>query len=306
MIAIISHPDCLLHNATLSHIECPDRIRVIANALQQSELNTWLQYIEAPLVTDEQLLRVHTQEYIHDLLNRSPKEKEIYLDPDTVLGVHTLLAARRAAGAVVKAVDMVMTNEIDQVFCNIRPPGHHAEHNRAMGFCFFNNIAVGVAHALQIYKVKRIAILDFDAHRGNGTEDIFYKNQKVLIYSIYEEHLYPFNAPLTAPNIIHVPLSSGTASQEFRMEIMQYGLDKINAFKPQLIFISAGFDGYQQDTISNLYLTELDYFWITQQIKSIAIKHCDNRIISVLEGGYALEGLGKCVLAHLRGLLEFG
>jgi acetoin utilization deacetylase AcuC-like enzyme len=172
-----------------------------------------------------------------------------------------------------------------------------------MGFCFFNNLAVGVAHALHFHKLKRIAIIDFDAHRGNGTEDIFFNNKQVLICSIYEENLYPFDVPRQAKNIINIPLPAGATGREFRSEITQHGLEKVDAFKPQMVFFSAGFDGHVQDPISNLNLTEFDYLWLTQQIKRIAENHSQGQMISVLEGGYDLASLGQCVVAHIKGLI---
>ncbi len=218
---------------------------------------------------------------------------------------HTLAAALHAAGAVVKAVDLVLTHKTNTVFCNVRPPGHHAEHDAAMGFCFFNNIAVGVAHALNKYHLKRIAIVDFDVHRGNGTEDIFKHNKKVLICSSYEFFLYPHHLPQpNADNIIYIPLEPGSTGKEFRAELSLYGMNKLDEFSPELIFFSAGFDGHKNDNISNLKLTESDYYWVTQQVKEIADRHCQGRIISVLEGGYALDVLGECVLSHLKGLSE--
>lgn len=303
MTVIISHPECLLHNATLQHPECSERLNVISKALASADFAADLNYEEAPIVTLEQLYRVHDKKYVDYLLQISPKEGLVYIDSDTIMSPATLSAAMRAAGAVVKAVDLLISNREKTAFCNVRPPGHHAEQDRAMGFCFFNNIAVGVAHAISVYKLKRIAIIDFDAHRGNGTEAIFFNNKKVLICSSYEESIYPFDAPQKAKNIINIPLSSGATGREFRSEITQYGLDQLNAFKPEMIFFSAGFDGHTQDKLTNLNLTEFDYLWLTQQIKQIADAHSFGRMISVLEGGYALNSLGKCVVAHIKGLM---
>lgn len=304
MTVIISHPDCLLHNSEVQHPECPDRLRVISKALSSAGLDNHLSYEEAPLATLEHLYRIHDKKYIDDLLKLNPKEGTINLDPDTIITPHTFPAALRAAGSVVKAVDLLMSHQEKSAFCNLRPPGHHAEHNRAMGFCFFNNLAIGVAHALHVYKLKRIAIIDFDAHRGNGTEDIFFNNKQVMICSIYEENLYPFDVPRQANNIINVPLTAGATGREFRSEITQHGLEMIDAFKPQMVFFSAGFDGHTQDTISNLNLTEFDYLWLTQQIKRIAKAHSQGKMVSVLEGGYDLASLGQCVVAHIKGLMD--
>lgn len=302
MTVIISHPDCLLHNSDMLHPECPQRLSVISRALSSADLKEDLGYEDAPLATFEQLYRVHDKKYVDYLLQIAPKEGFVDLDCDTIMTPHTLSASLHAAGAVIKAVDLLLSNQAKTAFCNVRPPGHHAEPNRAMGFCFFNNIAVGVAHALTFHKLTRIAIIDFDAHRGNGTETIFFNNKKVLICSIFEDQLYPFDTPNKAKNIINIPLPSGATSREFRSEITQHGLEKLNAFKPQMIFFSAGFDGHFQDTMSHLNLTEMDYLWLTQQIKQIAQAHSQGRMVSVLEGGYALASLGQCVVAHIKGL----
>lgn len=305
-IALITHPDCLLHDTGLENPECPERLRVIAAEINRSDIKeSVIHYETAPLATLEQLSRVHDTDYINRLLSLSPKHGLINLDPDTVLSQYTLTAARRAAGAVILGVDLVLSNQpIHTAFCNIRPPGHHAERARAMGFCFFNNVAVGVAHALEHHHMKRIAIIDFDAHRGNGTEDIFQNNKHVLICSIYEQDIYPYYPVQTFKNMIHIPLNSGATGREFRAEFIQYGLDRIKEFKPEMIFFSAGFDGHMQDPLSNLNLTEFDFLWITRQIKQIAKDHSQGRMISVLEGGYALNILGQAVVAHLRGLLD--
>jgi len=303
MTVIISHPDCLLHNAEIQHPECPERLKVITKALASSALGANLTYEEAPLATETQLCRVHDKKYIDHLFKLTPKEGFISIDADTIMTPYTLSAALRAAGAVIKAVDLLVLNQAKSAFCNIRPPGHHAEHNRAMGFCFFNNLAIGVVHALQFHKLQRVAIIDFDAHRGNGTEEIFLNNKQVLICSIYEENLYPSDIPIKAPNIIHIPLPYGATGREFRAEITQYGLKRLNSFKPQMLFFSAGFDGHTQDSISNLNLNEFDYLWLTQQIKQIADTHSEGKIVSVLEGGYDLASLGQCVVAHIKGLM---
>lgn len=304
MTVIISHPDCLLHNADIQHPECPERLKVITKALASFESGANLCYEEAPLATEEQLYRVHDKKYIDYLRKLNPKEGLISIDADTIMTPHTFSAALRAAGSVVKAVDLLLSNRANSAFCNVRPPGHHAEHQRAMGFCFFNNLAIGVAHALHFHKLKRIAIIDFDAHRGNGTEDIFFNHKQVLVCSVYEENLYPFDQPGQAKNIINIPLPSGATGREFRSEITQHGLERINAFKPQMIFFSAGFDGHIHDTISGLNLTEFDYLWLTQQIKRIAETHSQGKMISVLEGGYDLASLGQCVVAHVKGLMD--
>ncbi|WP_131781541.1 histone deacetylase family protein [Legionella gresilensis] len=304
MLAIISHKDCLKHNVEIiEHPECPNRLQVVFDALHAAKLDNLLSFEEAPLAAVDQLCRVHDNEYVNSLLALTPKNNMISPDGDTILGPNTMSAALYAAGAVIKAVDLVMQQQAMSAFCNVRPPGHHAESKRSMGFCFFNNVAVGVAHALTIHQLKRVAIIDFDAHRGNGTEAIFRNNKKVLICSIYEELLYPFDKLEQADNIVYIPLAPGATGREFRAEITQNGLEKIAAFKPQMIFFSAGFDGHVFDSMSNLNLTEFDYLWITQQIKQIADKYSQNRMVSVLEGGYDLGTLGQCVVAHIKGMI---
>jgi acetoin utilization deacetylase AcuC-like enzyme len=304
-ITLISHKDCLLHDPGQWHPESSKRLQAISQKLSASNFVDHIIHEEAPMATHEQLLYVHDEDYIDSIFQMAPKEERINLDADTAMNPHTLSAALRAAGAVIKGVDLVMTHKSQHVFCNIRPPGHHAERGKAMGFCFFNNLAIGVAHALAHYHLKRIAIVDFDVHRGNGTEDIFQNNKRVLICSSYEFFLYPYHlAQPNADNIIYIPLSPGSAGSEFRKEVTKYGLHEIEAFEPELIFFSAGFDGHKNDTISSLKLTEEDYYWITKQVKQIADRYSQGRIISVLEGGYALDVLGDCVAAHLQALIE--
>jgi acetoin utilization deacetylase AcuC-like enzyme len=247
---------------------------------------------------------VHDENYINNIFQLSPQQGLIELDPDTWMNPHTLIAALRAAGSVISAVDLVMSGEVVAGFCHVRPPGHHAERSHAMGFCFFNNIAVGVAHALEHHHLKRIAIIDFDVHHGNGTEDIFQQDERVLLCSSFEHPFYPYNgADTKSHHILNLPMAAGTGGQKFREEIKNLWLEKIKSFKPEMIFFSAGFDGHAEDNMSNLLLHENDYEWITREIKQIADECCQGRIVSALEGGYALEALARSVTAHLRGLL---
>lgn len=301
-IALISHPSCLLHNPGSAHPESSKRLEAILSALKNADLEaSQLVFEESNLVSRQDLERVHSKEYIETLFQIAPKQGFVQLDPDTVMNPFTLEAACYAAGAVVKAVDLVQSQQVNAVFCNIRPPGHHAETNKAMGFCFFNNVAIGVAYALEHYQLKRIAIIDFDVHEGNGTEEIFLNNKKVLICSSYEEGLYP-NRKLKASNIIDIPLPAGASGREFREAYNQFAFAPIEKFKPELIFFSAGFDGHKLDLIADLNLIEADYYWLTQRIKQIADKYSKGKMISVLEGGYCLEALGSSVLAHIKGL----
>lgn len=304
-IALISHPDCLLHDIGQNHPEQPHRLQVIHDELAKSDLNAILRKYDSPIATHEQLLRVHDKNYIASIFSKSPKKGLIALDSDTWMNPYTAQAALRAAGSTILATDLVMSNEVNAAFCNVRPPGHHANKSRAMGFCFFNNVAVGAAHALEHYKLKRIAIIDFDVHHGNGTEDIFRYDQRVFYCSSFESPFYPYCGTETkSKHIINVPLPAGTTGEVFRKKIQECWFNKIREFKPEMIFFSAGFDGYINDEISDFLLIEEDYAWLTHEIKMIADKVCQGRIVSTLEGGYYLNGLGRCVVAHLEALLN--
>ncbi|CEK10859.1 histone deacetylase family protein [Legionella hackeliae] len=302
-IGFISHHDCLLHTMGAYHPEQPQRLEVIEHAVSHSDLVNQLVYYQAPLVEYEQLLNAHDKDYIDYIFNISPSEGMVAVDPDVWLNPHSLTAALRAAGAVVYGVKLLMNKDVDAVFCNIRPPGHHAEHNKAMGFCIFNNVAVGVAYALKQFNLKRIAIIDFDVHHGNGTEDIFRKDERVLYCSTFQHPFYPFSGATTqSKHILNVPLPAGANGDLFRKKVEQFWLPQINQFAPEMIFFSAGFDAYYKDDMANLLLNTEDYLWITQKIKTIADTHCKGRLLSALEGGYYLNHLGACVVAHLRGL----
>ncbi|PCI65902.1 MAG: deacetylase [Piscirickettsiaceae bacterium] len=304
--AYITHPDCLKHKMTQGHPEEPGRLLAIQDRLQLLQLWDFLNHFDAPGVSKQSLLQVHTQQHIDNIFKNAPQAGQplFHADPDTFMNEHTLSAALRAAGSGVLAVDLVMEKKIDNAFCAIRPPGHHAEHDKAMGFCFFNNIAVAAAHALEQYQLERIAIIDFDVHHGNGTEDIFENDSRVLICSSYEHPLYPYSGRSTIPgHLINCPLKPGSGGPEFRMVVQQEWLPELEAFKPQFIFISAGFDAHWQDDMAQLQFNETDYRWITQKLVSLAKKHADNRIVSMLEGGYTLDALGKSVEQHIRVLM---
>lgn len=294
--ALITHPDCLLHDMGPNQPEVSARITVIDNALAHLNLKKY----SAPLANPTELYRVHEKEYVDHIFKVAPKDDVICLDPDTWMNPYSLNAALRAAGAVIFAVDLILKGEAKKVFCNVRPPGHHAEKNAAMGFCIFNNVAVGVAHALAC-GLKRIAIVDFDAHHGNGTENIFIDDPRVLYCSSFEHPFYPFSGVDTkSPHIINIPLNAGTTGKIFREKTRNLWLDPIKNFKPEMIFFSAGFDAYCKDPLADLVFDEDDYAWITQEVVKIANDICEGRIVSVLEGGYALETLGGCALAHVQ------
>ena len=303
-ISIITHPDCALHEMGVHHPECPARLHAIHDQLLSSGLDMVLLHHDAPMATRKQLCRVHDAEYVETIFKKAPEEGQAWLDPDTSMNTHTLSAALRAAGAAVLGVDLVMSGKTSATFCNVRPPGHHAEHNKAMGFCFFNNIAVGAAHALQVHKLQRVAIVDFDVHHGNGTEDIFRETPEVLFCSTFQHPFYPDTGTGDTPeHIVNVPLPAGTDGQAFRTAVESHWLPKLESFQPELILISAGFDAHIEDDMANMCLVDQDFFWVTQKIKMIADKYAKGRIVSTLEGGYALPALGRSVAAHLNAML---
>lgn len=287
------------------HPECPARLRAIEDQLIASGLMHFLNHQDAPRVSDEQLLRVHPQSYLDWVREQAPTTGLAYLDGDTALCPDTLEAAYRAAGAVVLAVDMVMKGEVENAFCAIRPPGHHAESARAMGFCVFNNVAVGVRHALEAHGLERVAIADFDVHHGNGSEQIFHDDPRVMLCSTFQHPYYPHcGAHSGNDHIINVPLPAGTDGPAFRAAVEARWLPALERFKPQMLFISAGFDAHWEDDMAQLKLRESDYTWVTNQLKQIAAKHAQERIVSVLEGGYELHALGRSVYAHVKALSE--
>lgn len=299
--AYITHPDCLKHEMGPYHPESPQRLTAIEQQLEATGLFARLNCQEAPLVTEQQLERAHPRQYITEIQNTSPQTGLQYIDPDTAMNPHTLNAALRAAGAVVLAVDLVMTRQATNAFCAVRPPGHHAESARAMGFCIFNNIAVGVAHALEQYNLERVAILDFDVHHGNGTEEIFGNESRVLLCSTFQHPFYPYcGAENRHRNCINVPLAAGSNGKVFRKAVTNHWLPAVEMFKPEMIFISAGFDAHREDDMAHLMLDDADYVWITQQIQAWAKHYAQERIVSVLEGGYALNALGRCVTKHIE------
>jgi acetoin utilization deacetylase AcuC-like enzyme len=303
-ISLISHPDCALHEMGAHHPECPARLGAVQNQLLSSGLDFVLLHQEAPPANREQLARVHDAGYIDSVFDKAPSEGQAWLDPDTSMNPDTLSAALHAAGAVVLGVDLVMSGQSASVFCNVRPPGHHAEHACAMGFCIFNNVAVGAAHTREAHGLARVAIVDFDVHHGNGTEDIFRDDASVMFCSTFQHPFYPFTGAETGTDhIVNVPLPAGANGAAFRAAVKDHWLPRLDAFEPQLILISAGFDAHLEDDMASLRLVENDYAWVTTEIRKIAEKHAGGRIVSALEGGYALSALGRSVVAHIDALL---
>jgi acetoin utilization deacetylase AcuC-like enzyme len=302
--AYITHPSCLLHDMGEHHPECPDRLRAIGDRMIASGVDAYLQHREAPAVTREQLARVHGDAYLDAIDAASPRNGLAYLDPDTALCPDSLTAARHAAGAVVHAVDLVMRGECSNAFCAVRPPGHHAESSRAMGFCVYNSIAVGAMHALEAHGLSRVAIVDFDVHHGNGTEEIFARDPRVLMVGTFQYPLYPYSGvePL-GDNMHNVPLSPGADGAALRAAVRDRWLPALEAHRPELVFVSAGFDAHREDPLASLAFTEADYAWVTREILEVANRHAQGRIVSSLEGGYALSALGRSVAEHVRVLV---
>lgn len=303
-IAYISHPECLQHDTGEGHPENTRRILAIQDHLISTGLLDILRCVEAPEATDGQLLRVHTRAHLDALQAMVPATGHARVDPDTVVSPGSLQAARRAAGAVVAAVDLVASGEMESAFCCVRPPGHHAESDRAMGFCLFNNIAVGAAHALQRHGLQKVAILDFDVHHGNGTEEIFDKDERILFCSTFQHPFYPFTAVLeNSSRRVNVPLEATAKSAEFRAAVIEHWLPALEKFGPQMLFVSAGFDAHRDDEMSNVSLTDDDYSWVTEQIVNVAATTASGRIVSTLEGGYERHSLARCVGLHIRAML---
>lgn len=297
--AYITHTECLHHDAGESHPECPARITAIEKQLVSSGLMELLENYEAPVATNEQILRAHAEGYIDSIEFSIPEHGIVHLDGDTTLNPFTYKAAIRAAGSVVKGVDLVMAGKADNAFCNIRPAGHHATRIRASGFCFFNNVAIGALHALEYHHLSRVAIVDFDAHHGNGTEDIFHDDPRVMLCSTFQHPFYPYSkAESGNDHIVNVPLPAGAGSDEFRAAVTTHWLPALERFQPELLLISAGFDAHRDDGLSMLNLTEADYAWVTTELTRFA----RGRIVSVLEGGYELHSLAMSVLEHIKSL----
>lgn len=296
MITILYHPECEKHSMG-NHPECPERLQVISASLREHNFNDWQ---EAPLVSRELLSLAHDPSYVDSIFASSPPNGFAVLDPDTKMNPYTLQAALRAAGSLIRAVDLVQTQKTQRVFCNVRPPGHHALHNAAMGFCFFSNLAVGVRYAIKYYGLKRILIVDFDAHHGNGTEEILQDDAEILFCSLFQHPFYP-NSPLRKnhPRVLHMPLAARSDGAVVRQKFKELWDEPLRKFKPELVFFSAGFDAHLKDPLAELSLVEEDYFWLTEAVLK-ATGPCS--VISTLEGGYSLEALGPSVLSHLQAL----
>ncbi|MDO9244456.1 MAG: histone deacetylase family protein [Rhodocyclaceae bacterium] len=304
-VAFITHRDCLLHDMGAHHPECPDRLSAIHDRLIAAGLDIYLSYHDAPQAAVEQLLRVHPQSYVDYIHASRPEHGICHLDPDTAMSPGTVQAALRAAGAGVLATDLVMRKEAPSAFCSVRPPGHHAERAKSMGFCFFNNIAVAARHGLEAWGLQRVAIVDFDVHHGNGTEEICANDERILMVGAFQHPFYPYcGTENPASNMCNVPLPARTRGDRFREVVTDIWLPRLREFAPELIYISAGFDAHYEDDMASLGLLESDYAWMTEQLVQVAKETAQGRIVSMLEGGYALSALGRSVAAHIKALAE--
>jgi acetoin utilization deacetylase AcuC-like enzyme len=304
--AYITHADCLRHDMGSGHPECPARLTAIDEHMRSSGMFDTLRCLEAPLAGAEDLKRVHRSAYVDLIFDNAPSEGYVQLDPDTAMNPYSLGAARRAAGAGLLAVDELTAGRAENAFCAVRPCGHHATQVRSMGFCIFNNIGVAAAYALDRKGLDRVAIIDFDVHHGNGTEDMFSAPQwreRVLMASFFQHPFYPYSGTLhPAPNMINVPLAEGSDGQAAKRAIQEQWLPALETFRPQMIFISAGFDAHREDLLGGMALVEADYAWMTQVLMDLAARHAERRIVSMLEGGYNLAALGRSAVAHVKTL----
>jgi acetoin utilization deacetylase AcuC-like enzyme len=305
MTIIYTHESAAEHDTGPGHPERSDRIKAVMEVLNSASFAD-LERRESPVADIDQIARIHSRDYVTSALAAVPVTGYAHLDPDTVLSPATGDAALRSVGAVVAAVDAVMTGEATNAFCAVRPPGHHAEPGRGMGFCLFNNIAIAAAHARAEHGVDRVAIVDFDVHHGNGTQAAFWSDPSVMFASSHEYPFYPGTGAedeCGQGNIHNLPLSSSSGSAEFRKGMERKILPALEAFKPGLVLISAGFDAHARDPLASICLDEEDFAWITRKIADIAGEYCNGKLVSSLEGGYDLEALSSSVSAHLSELV---
>ncbi len=302
---LYTHQACLEHDPGDHHPESPARLRAVLAAISGPQFAS-LERREAPQAPLDDLLRVHSRRHVERVLAAVPKSGHVALDADTVLSPASGTAALHAAGAVVAAVDAVVAGEADNAFCAVRPPGHHAEPDRAMGFCLFNNAAIGALRAREVHGLQRVAVIDFDVHHGNGTQARFATDDTLFYASTHQSPLYPGTGAASETgvgNIVNVPLRPMSGSAPFRLAMSAQVLPALEAFRPELVVISAGFDAHKSDPLAQLMLDEADYAWITEQLLEIALRHARGRIVSTLEGGYDLAALGASAAAHLRVLM---
>jgi acetoin utilization deacetylase AcuC-like enzyme len=314
MTGYFTHPDCWKHEMGPGHPECPERLDAIEDRLLISGLDVALDRRQAPLASLADIELAHGRMYVAGLRGLSDGLREeieaggpshAQIDPDTSINVNTWDAALRSAGAALAATDAVLAGEMETAFCSVRPPGHHACRDKAMGFCFFNNVAIAAKYALERHGLKRVAIVDFDVHHGNGTEDIVAGDQRILMVSFFQHPFYPTDwAHSGASNLLNLPVPAYTKGMDVRELIEAAWIPRLEEFAPEMIFISAGFDAHREDDMGQMGLVEQDYTWITHRLKDVARRHAKGRIVSCLEGGYAMSALGRSVEAHIRVLAD--
>ena len=311
--AIYSHTDCLAHEMGSWHPESPARLQAIEDQLIASRIDSCIDHRDAPLAELADIARVHHADAIARVRDNVPppgSAADAYypIDGDTLLNAHSWKAALRAAGAAVAATDAVIAGELDNAFCAIRPPGHHARPSEPMGFCLFNNVAIAARHALDVHGLERVAIDDFDVHHGNGTEEAFVHEPRVMMVSFFQHPFYPYSGvggeSQFNPNMVNVPVAAYSNGDKVRQLVTELWLPALRSFRPQMIFISAGFDAHREDDMGQMGLVEADYAWITRQIMAVAAEHAQGRIVSCLEGGYSLSALGRSVVAHVKALAD--
>jgi acetoin utilization deacetylase AcuC-like enzyme len=304
----ITHSDCLRHDMGAGHPESPERLAAVNEHMRASGLLAQLRCLEAPLAEPDDLKRVHHAAYVDLIFEHAPREGRVQLDADTAMNAYSLAAARRAAGAGMLAVGELMAGRSASAFCAVRPCGHHATRRQPMGFCIFNNIGVAAAYALDKIGLERVAIVDFDVHHGNGTEDMFSApewQERVLMVSFFQHPFYPYSGTESpAPNMVNVPLPEGSNGAVARQAVREQWLPALAEFEPQMLLISAGFDAHRDDLLGGLALVEADYAWITRELMTLAARYSQNRIVSMLEGGYNLDALGRSAVAHVKALTE--
>ena len=304
---LITHADCLDHVTPLGHPERADRVKVVERILEHERFMT-LERDQAPLANLDTIALAHPREYIDMLVDSSPKDGFVQIDSDTTMSPGSLKAALRSAGGAILAVDDVMPRKVKNAFVATRPPGHHAETAKPMGFCFFNNAAVAARHAQRKWGVERVAIMDFDVHHGNGTQDIFWNDPTVMYASTHEMPLYPGTGAMNETGekntIVNAPLRAGDGGGEIREAFEIVILPRLRAFRPDLVIISAGFDAHVRDPLANINCVEADFAWMTRKLMEVADACCGGRVVSLLEGGYDLEGLSRSVAAHVMTLMH--
>lgn len=302
--AYISHPSSLRHEMGPGHPECADRVTAIADRLLMRGVLDYMESFQAPAATDEQICRAHEARYLAELRARAPTDGYVHVDPDTSMNPHTVEAALHAAGAAVLATELVGRGEFKRAFCNVRPPGHHAERGQTLGFCFLNNVAIGIRHALDELGFERVALVDFDVHHGNGSEDILAGDERVLMVSTFQSRLFPFSGDTPmGDNMRNVGLPAYSGTDALQRAVLERWLPALRSFKPQMVFVSAGFDAHRDDDMSHIGWTDADYGWVSARVVEIADEFAEGRIVSMLEGGYDLPSLARCVELHVRTLV---